>query len=92
MKCPSLKISKDKDKRANLKTGVLRKQRAPNFRKTSISYSLIRTRTCAYQGVRDVRFSENLACFVFLKQPFSDSPFCFITDYPSLKFLDFQQF
>ena len=35
------------------------------FRKTNISYPLIRTR--AYQGIRNVRFSENLACFVFLK-------------------------
>ena len=26
--------------------------------------------TCAYQGVRNVRLSENLACFVFLKHPF----------------------
>ena len=50
------------------------------FRKTNISYLLIRTRTCAYQGVRNVRFSENLACFVFLKHPFWDSPFCLITD------------
>ena len=24
-------------------------------------------RTCAYQGVRNIRFPENLACFVFLK-------------------------
>ena len=37
-------------------------------------------RTCAYQGVRIVHFSENLACFVFLKHPFWDSPFCLITD------------
>ena len=50
------------------------------FRKTNISYPLIRTRTCVYQGVRNVRFSENLACFVFLKHPFWDSPFCFLTD------------
>ena len=50
------------------------------FRKTNISYSLICTRTCPYQGVRNVRFSENLACFVFLKDPFWDSPFCLITD------------
>ena len=50
------------------------------FRKTNISYPLIRTRTCAYQGVRNVRFSENLACVVFLKYPFRDSPFCLITD------------
>ena len=29
------------------------------FRKTSISYPSIRTRTCAYQGIRYVSFSEN---------------------------------
>ena len=40
------------------------------FRKTNISYPLIRTRTCAYQGIRNVRFSENLVCFIFLKHPF----------------------
>ena len=40
------------------------------FRKTNISYPLIRTRTCAYQGVRNVRFSENLMCFIFLKTRF----------------------
>ena len=33
------------------------------FRKTNISHPLIRKRTCAYQGVRNVRFSENLTCF-----------------------------
>ena len=48
------------------------------FRKTNISYPLIRTSTCAYQGVGNIRFSENLACF-FLKHPFWDSPFCLIT-------------
>ena len=37
-------------------------------------------RTCAYQGVRNVRFSENLAYFVFLKHPFWDSLFCLITN------------
>ena len=36
--------------------------------------------SCAYQGVLNVRFSENLACFVFLKHPFWDSSFCLITD------------
>ena len=44
------------------------------FRKTIISYPLIRTHTCAYQGV-NVRFPENSVCFVFLKHPFWDSPF-----------------
>ena len=32
------------------------------FRNTNISYPLIRTHTSAYQGVINVRFSENLAC------------------------------
>ena len=50
------------------------------FWKTNISYPLTRTRTCAYQGVRNVRFSENLACFVFLKHSFGDSLFCLIAD------------
>ena len=45
------------------------------FRKTNISYPLIHTHTCSYQGVRNVRFLENLTCFVFLKYPFWDSPF-----------------
>ena len=49
------------------------------FRKTNISYPLIRTRTCACQGIRNVCFSENLTCFVFLTHPFWDSPFCLIT-------------
>ena len=60
--------------------GVFQKNKARQiFRKTNISYSLVRTRKCAYQGVRNVPFSENLAFFVFLKHPFWDSPFCLIT-------------
>ena len=31
------------------------------FRKTDISKPLIRTRTCAYQGVRNISFSETFA-------------------------------
>ena len=31
------------------------------FRKTNISNPLIRTHTCAYQGIRNVSFSENFA-------------------------------
>ena len=34
------------------------------FQKTNIAYPLIRTRACAYQGVRNVCFSENVAFFV----------------------------
>ena len=33
-----------------------------------------------YQGVRNVCFSDNLPCFVFLKHPLWDSPFYLITD------------
>ena len=40
------------------------------FWKTNIFYPLIRKRTCVYQRVKNVRFSENLTCFVFLKHPF----------------------
>ena len=39
------------------------------YRKTNISYPLMRTHTCAYLGVRNNSFSENVACFIFLKQP-----------------------
>ena len=46
---------------------------------------------CAYQRVRNVRFLENLACFVFLKHPFWDSPFWLISDNLSvwIKLLDY---
>ena len=50
------------------------------FQTTTISYPLIRTHACAYQGVRTIRFPENLACFVFLEQPFWGSPFCLSAD------------
>ena len=42
-------------------------------------YPLIRMRTCAYQEVTNVLFSENLTRFVFLKHPPWNSPFCLIT-------------
>ena len=41
-----------------------------NFREINISYLPIRTRACAYQGVRNVCFLDILACFAFLKHPF----------------------
>ena len=59
------------------------------FQKTIISYPVICTHTCTYQGVRNVRFLENLACFIFLKQPFWDSPFCLITNDISGTFRNF---
>ena len=50
------------------------------FRNVTINTIMIVVGTCVYQGVRNVRFSENLACFVFLKHPFWNSLFCLITD------------
>ena len=37
--------------------------------------------------VRNVRFSENLVCFVFMQHPFCDSPFCLIIDKFSVEHL-----
>ena len=54
--------------------------------KQTVLTPLTRTRTCAYQGVRNVRSSENVSCFAFLKHPFWDSPFCLITDEMELLF------
>ena len=69
------------DRRANLKTGVSRKQGTPNFPKNEHFLPAdTRTRTFAYQALRNVRFSENLACFVFLKHLFWVLPFCLITN------------
>ena len=62
----------------NKAKGRIAKRMFQILRKTNISYPLICTR-CAYHGVRKIRFSENLACFVFLKRPFWDSLFCLIT-------------
>ena len=45
-----------------------------------IFYPLIWASTCVYQGVRNIRFSENSTSFVFLKHLFWDSPFHLITD------------
>ena len=35
---------------------------------------------CDYQGVNNIRFSESLACFVFLLTPFWDLFLCFTTN------------
>ena len=41
--------------------GVIHLVRTQNFSKTNISYPLIHTRMCVYQGVEIVSFLENLA-------------------------------
>ena len=77
-------------KKANLKTGVSKKQSTPNSPKNEhfftswyahspYSARMRENIDRAYQGIRKVLFSETLACFVFLKYPFWDSPFCLIT-------------
>ena len=43
------------------------------FRKTYISYPVIRIRTCVYQGVKNVSFSENFACILINKWSISPS-------------------
>ena len=50
--------------------GCLKKTARQIFQKTNMTYPVMGIRTCACQGVRNIRFSENLACFVFLKHPF----------------------
>ena len=47
----------------------------------NISQPLIHTRTCTYQGAKNVWgfFSENLAWFVFLLSPFWDMPFALLS-------------
>ena len=64
---------------------IIKKQRVfqerkarQNFQKTNITYPLIRTRTCAYQGVRNVYFSEIFTCTPFLKHPFEIHPFALL--------------
>ena len=62
-------ILKDVDNKAKgrISKQVLQENKAHQiFRKTNISSSLIRTPTYAYQGVRNARFVENLASFIFL--------------------------
>ena len=43
-------------------------------------FNKIRNIPLCVSGGKKCSFSENLACLVFMKHPFWDSPFCFITD------------
>ena len=78
--CLTLHLIGNKAKERISKRVFQEKKARQIFRKTNIFYSMIRTRTCAYQGVKNIHFSENLVSFLFLKHPLWDSPFCFITD------------
>ena len=67
---PILKIVGNKVK-GRISKRVFRESKArQNFQKTNIAYLLIHTRACVYQEVRNVCFSEILACIAFSKHPF----------------------
>ena len=70
------KFVSNKAKKANLKTGVSKKTKHDKF---SEKQEFL-TPWYRGEGGKNVRFSENLARFVFLKHLFRDSPFCLITD------------
>ena len=59
------------------------------FHKTNISYPLICTHACVYQVARNIWFSGNSACFVFLLPPVWDSSFCLISNEESFTLVDF---
>ena len=50
------------------------------FHENETRQILRNTYVCVSGGKRCSFFSENSTCFVFLKHPFWDSPFCFITN------------
>ena len=76
----NLHIVSNKAKVRILKRVLQENKACQMFRKTNIFYPLIRTHACVYHGVRNVRFSENLAWFVFLYHLFWYSPFFLIAD------------
>ena len=45
-----------------------------------MSYPLISTHPCAYQGIWNIHFLESLACFVFFVTPVLRFAFCLFTD------------
>ena len=54
----------DNKAEGRISKGVLQENKVrQTFRKTNIAYPLVRTSTCAYRGVGNIRFSENFACF-----------------------------
>ena len=57
--------------------GCFKKRKHAKFSKKRTSFTpwYTHVRTSAYHGVKNVCFSENLECFLFLKHPFWDSPF-----------------
>ena len=59
--------------------GCYKKTKQAKFSEKQTFFNpLIRTRTCAYQGVRNVRFSEKLAYFIFLWHRFEIRSFALL--------------
>ena len=61
-------------------SSVIRQKGDNQENKAQTNFPSAHVHTCAYQGIRNVSFSENLAWFFFLKHSFWLSPFCLITD------------
>ena len=73
---------------------TFREQFTGDKEKGRLSKRVLISTPCAYQGVKNVHFSENLACFLFLKHPFWDLPFCLInyeidSQYPNIKLFEY---
>ena len=64
--CVNYKYREKKKKKRRISKRCLQEKTCQIFRKTSISYPLIRTCTCVFHGVRNVSFSEDMTCFVSL--------------------------
>ena len=60
--------------------GCFKKTKHVKFSEKRTFFTTWYAQVRAYQGIENVRFLKNLACFVFLKHPFWDSPFCLIAD------------
>ena len=79
-------ISNDVLKRCLSKAGIVPTIAGSGVTESKVCYlflwisKYIIVRTCAYQGVWNVRFSEKLMGFVFLRHPFWYSPFCLVAD------------
>ena len=69
--------------KAESQNGCFKKTKHVKFcEKTNISkpWTFLKHVRVRISGLEMFVFSENLTCFIFLKHPFWDSPFCLITD------------
>ena len=77
----SLVTSVRRQKRESQNECFMKTKDVKLFEKRTFFYSwYIHARTCAYHGIKNVRFLWNLACFVFSKHTFWGLSFCLITN------------